>query len=201
SGTAPGHSRLGGIRDTGGPACLARAVEEVVGERMDHYLEVDVERLGALVDALEGVELRTPVDLRDPASGREWPAGTHRLDGTGATAAARSVGEPAEDGLEPPQRVLLGVLREIERRGVLSNPAALYRVAEAATDALTTDKGLGSITELVRFAKELGSAGSGLRVRALPLPAPEPAGAPDRNGYGEAPGDAPNSAREEREGR
>ncbi|WP_228474241.1 LCP family protein, partial [Streptomyces calidiresistens] len=209
SASVPGHSRLGEVRDTGGPACLARAVEKVVGDRMDHYLEVDVDRLGALVDALEGVELRTPVDLRDPASGREWPAGTHRLDGAGAMAAARSVGETAEDGLEPPQRVLLAVLREIERRGVLTNPAALYRVAEAATDALTTDKGLGSITELVRFAKELGTAGSGLRIRALPLPEAEPAAAPERipngngghDGDGETAGEPSNAAREDRVGR
>ncbi|MCE7083495.1 LCP family protein [Streptomyces sp. ST2-7A] len=179
---AAGYSHLTDIRDAGGPACLARAVEKVVEDRMDHYLEVDVARLGDLVDALEGIDLRTPVDLRDPASGREWPAGTHRLDGVGATAAARSLGEPAADGLEPSQRVLLAVLREIERRGVLSSPAALYRVAEAASDALTTDKGLGSITELVRFAKELGSTGSGLRVRALPLPGTDPAAAPAPDG-------------------
>src|SRR4029453_7734518 len=39
----------------GGPSCMVRAVQQLSGLRIDHYLGVDLARLPGMVDALGGV--------------------------------------------------------------------------------------------------------------------------------------------------
>src|SRR4029450_3605885 len=39
----------------GGPSCMVRAVQQLSGLRVDHYLSVDLARLPGMVDALGGV--------------------------------------------------------------------------------------------------------------------------------------------------
>ena len=54
----------------GGPSCLVRAVQQLSGLRIDHYLDVDLARLPGMVDALGGV----PVCVQPSAAAGAAPA-------------------------------------------------------------------------------------------------------------------------------
>ncbi|NJQ04929.1 LCP family glycopolymer transferase [Streptomyces lonarensis] len=155
------------VRAVGGPGCVVRVVEGLSGIRMDHYIEVDVAGLGELVDALGGISVELTEPVRDDLSGVTLAAGPQRLDGSTAMAAARAAGP------EEQQRLLVALLAELRDQDVLGSPTTLYRVAEAAAATLTTDAGLGSVPDLVAFARDLSSSGTdGVEMLALPADAP-----------------------------
>ncbi|NJQ13646.1 LCP family protein [Streptomyces bohaiensis] len=155
------------VRAAGGPGCVVQVVEGLSGIRMDHYIEVDVAGLGELVDALGGISVELTEPVRDDLSGITLAAGPQRLDGSTAMAAARAAGP------EEQQRLLLALLAELRDQDVLGSPTTLYRVAEAAAATLTTDAGLGSVPDLVAFARDLSSTGTeGVEMLALPADAP-----------------------------
>ncbi|MFF2652175.1 LCP family protein [Streptomyces sp. NPDC058045] len=147
------------VYSLGGPACVVKTVESMSGIRMDHYMEVDFAGFKDLVDALGGVRVTTEEDIHDPKSGFDLKAGTHRLDGTKSLRFVRTrygVGDGSDLGrIGLQQKFLLAVLTEVQHQDVLGSPRKLYRVADAATKSLTTDSGIGSLTDLARFGRSL----------------------------------------------
>ncbi|MFF8653932.1 LCP family protein [Streptomyces huasconensis] len=160
-----GRVMFNSVYTSGGPACVVKTVEAMTGIRMDHYVEIDFAGLKKLVDALGGVTVTTDRAIDDRDSGLKLAAGTHRLDGTQALAFVRTrhgVGDGSDLGrIGLQQKFLLAALAEIKHQETLSNPAKLYKTANAATEALTTDSGLGSFTDLADFAKSLNRLGPG----------------------------------------
>lgn len=161
------------IRTTGGPACVVTTVESMTDIRVDHYVEIDFTGFKDLVDALGGVTVTIDRPIHDKSSGLSLDAGTHRLDGTRSVAFVRTrhgIGDGSDLGrIGLQQKFLLALLAEVKNQHVLTNPAKLYRVADAATKALTTDSGLGSLTELADFARSLKSLDPGT-METLMLP-------------------------------
>lgn len=155
------------IYEEGGPSCAVRTVEELSDIRMDHYLEVDFAGFAELVDALGGITVKMDRPVRDAGGRKVLAAGSHRLDGRDAVAAVRA--EQRTEGSDLRQRFLLAALREVNSQDVLSNPATLYRVADAATRSLTADAELDSLPDLLDFAKRLRSQDGG-RLTTLALP-------------------------------
>lgn len=158
-GDAPvGRLTLSEVYLGSGAGCLVGTVEQLSGFRMDHYIEVDFAGSEALVDALGGVRLSDP-------------PGAPVLSGQEALAAVRAEQQPAagEDELSPQQRLLVAIIRQLNERDVLASPATLYELATAANKALTTDSGLGTLSDLASFAKELsGTDIDALTTVALP---------------------------------
>ncbi len=64
---------------------------------------------------------------------------------TGIPACRSSATDASEPGYRGSTAHLGAVLRKLESGGTLSDPAAVYRLADAATKALTVDDGLGSV--------------------------------------------------------
>ncbi|WP_333778407.1 LCP family protein [Streptomyces sp. IBSBF 3136] len=157
----------------GGPVCAVKTVESITGVRMDHYMEVDFSGFAKLVDALGGVDITTAQDIDDDKSRLHLKAGTHHLDGTRALALARTrygVGDRSDLGrIGLQQKLVKALLAQMARTSLLTDPARLYRVADAATAGLTTDTGLDSLGEL----STLGQSLKGLtadRVRTVVMP-------------------------------
>jgi LCP family protein required for cell wall assembly len=154
------------VHTMGGPSCVVHVVERMSGIRMDHYIEVDFAGFGGLVNALGGLTVTTAAPIQDARTGLELPPGAHELNGEEAMAALRAAGP------ETQQHFLLALIEEINDQDVLGSPAKLYRVADAAAGSLTTDSGLGSISGLIGFARELSAASTdSLKVLALPAEA------------------------------
>ncbi|WSJ84663.1 LCP family protein [Streptomyces sp. NBC_01304] len=147
------------VYTTAGPACVVKTVEKMSGIRMDHYVEIDFAGFKDLVDALGGVTVTTEQAINDKDSGLSLDAGTHRLDGTRSLAFVRTrhgIGDGSDLGrIGLQQKFMLALLSEIKNQGVLNSPTKLYAIADAATKALTTDSGLGSLTSLADFGKSL----------------------------------------------
>ena len=76
------------------------------------------------------------------------------------------------ESFDHPQRSAL--LEQVSTTDLLTDPARLYQVADAATGSLTTDTGLDSLGELTDLGRSLGGlAADDVRTLTMPvLPAP-----------------------------
>ncbi|MFJ8714886.1 LCP family protein [Streptomyces violaceus] len=158
----------------GGPICAVKTAESLTGVRMDHYIEIDFSGFAKLVDALGGVTVTTEEDIADDASHLNLKAGTHHLDGTRALALARTrhgIGDGSDLGRIGLQHTLVkALLEQIAAENLLTDPAKLYRVADAVTAGLTTDTGLDSLTDLTRLGQSLqGLSASEVRTVTMPV--------------------------------
>ncbi|MFE0471020.1 LCP family protein [Streptomyces sp. NPDC058947] len=157
----------------GGPVCAVKTVESMTGVRMDHYIEIDFSGFARLVDALGGVTVTTDEDIADDDSHLHLKAGTHHLDGTQALGLARTrhgIGDGSDLGrIGLQQKLVKALLDRIAAQDLLTDPAELYRVADAVTAGLTTDTGLDSLSELTRLGQSLQHLASS-RVRTVMMP-------------------------------
>ena len=157
----------------GGPSCTVRAVQQLSGLRVDHYLGVDLARLPGMVDALGGVAVCLPATTPTVAASAEpLPAGASRLSGERATgylapgdAGADVTGEAVA---QRAQVLLTSTLRTAMSAGTLGNPATLTRFLTRASDALTVDEGT-TLGDLRTLAGTLGDL-SGDAVQRIGLP-------------------------------
>jgi LCP family protein required for cell wall assembly len=159
--------------EIGGPVCAVKTAEKLSGIRMDHYVEVDFGSFKTLIDALGGVPITTTQEIKDPKSHLRLPAGTHRLNGEqslGLVRTRKSVGDSSDLGRIQLQQAFVKALME-EMKGIsVLNPKKLYDLADAATNTLTTDSGLGSVTSLASFGNRLGGIGSkDMKMITLPI--------------------------------
>jgi LCP family protein required for cell wall assembly len=166
----------------GGPVCAVKTAEALTGVRMDHYIEIDFSGFAKLVDELGGVTVTVEEDIDDDKSHLHLDAGTHHLDGKQALGLARTRygiaggSDLARIGLQ--QQLVKALLTQISATDLLTDPGALYRVADAVTGGLTTDTGLDSLGELIGLGRSLGGLTAD-KVRTLTMPVvPAPS---DRN--------------------
>ncbi|MBX7547264.1 LCP family protein [Streptomyces sp. NPDC004232] len=145
--------------EVGGPVCAVKTVESITGVRMDHFMEADFSGFAKLVDALGGVDVTTGQDIHDADSHLDLAAGAHHLDGTQALALARTrhgIGDGSDLGrIGLQQKLVKALLQQMASTSLLTDPARLYRVADAATAGLTTDTGLGSLNALMSLGESL----------------------------------------------
>ncbi|MDQ0987078.1 LCP family protein [Streptomyces sp. V2I9] len=145
--------------EVGGPACAVKTVEAMSGIRMDHYLEVDFTGFTKLIDELGGVEVTTKTAIADSRSHLNLEPGTHTLNGEeslGLVRTRKSVGDGSDLGrIQLQQAFVKALMDRTKSVGVFSSPKKLYGLADAATRAVTTDSGLGSVKKLTGFANGL----------------------------------------------
>ncbi|MFJ8821729.1 LCP family protein [Streptomyces sp. NPDC102467] len=143
----------------GGPVCAVKTVEHLTGVRMDHYLEVDFAGFAKIVDALGGVDVTTDEAIDDDLSHLHLKAGDQHLDGAQALAFARTrhgIGDGSDLGrIKLQQQLVKALIGKLSTDGLLTDPARLYKIADAATGSLTADTGLDSLTELSGLARSV----------------------------------------------
>ncbi|MEW2178126.1 LCP family protein [Streptomyces sp. NPDC005406] len=142
-----------------GPACVVKTVEKMSGVRIDHYLEINFAGFKGLVDAIGGVTVDVPQDIHDTSSGLDLTAGPHKLDGTQSLAYVRTrhgIGDGSDLGrIGLQQQFLFALLSEVKKQDLLGSPTSAYKIANSATQSLTTDEGLASLTSLTSFARSM----------------------------------------------
>ncbi|MET9773557.1 LCP family protein [Streptomyces sp. NPDC006367] len=142
-----------------GPACVVKTVEKMSGVRMDHYVEIDFAGFKDLVDAIGGVTITLDQAIKDPSSGLDLTAGTHRLNGTESLQFVRTrhgVGDGSDLGrIGLQQEFMMALLSEVKKQDLLGSPAKSYKIADTLTAALTTDSELASLTALADFGRSL----------------------------------------------
>ncbi|MFJ9479246.1 LCP family protein [Streptomyces mirabilis] len=142
-----------------GPACQVATVHRLTGIPIDHFVKLDFSGVVKMSDAVGGVSACVDKDVYDTYSHLKLAQGTHTLKGVAALEFVRSrhgFGDGSDLGRTYSQHLFLSsMIRKFKSAGTLTDPTAVYRLADAATKALTVDTGLGSISKLIGLAADV----------------------------------------------
>jgi LCP family protein required for cell wall assembly len=157
----------------GGPSCMVRAVQQLSGLRVDHYLGVDLADLPGMVDALGGVPVCVVPSQATTAAATPLPPGFSEVSGEAATGYL----QPGESGAdvtgtavaERAQRLLTSTLRAAMSTGTLVDPLTLNRFLNRAAEAVTVDEQT-TLGDLRALAGSLGDlSGDAVQRASLPV--------------------------------
>ena len=126
-----------------GPELLVRTIEANTGLHIDHYAEIGFAGFANIVDAVGGVEIDIPQDIKDKDSGADFKKGKQTLDGQQALAFVRNRHGYAAGDLERTknqQRFLSALASQTATPSTVLNPFKLYPVMGAGLDTLIVDK-------------------------------------------------------------
>lgn len=152
---------------TDAAACTQRTVEQITGVRIHHFVVVDMSGFIDMVDAIGGVPMCIPQDMRSRKAKLDITAGEHVLDGRTALAFARArTGEGLGDGSDTgrigrQQELLAATARTVLQKNVLTDVPELIRFLNATTRSLTVSSGLANIPDMAGLAYSLRSVPSG----------------------------------------
>jgi LCP family protein required for cell wall assembly len=146
--------------------CTADQFEQATDLLLDHYVVIDFNGFGEMVDAVGGVPVCVPEDIVDQEFGIFVPEGDPSLL-TGDQALdyvrARYVGEYEEQNdlsrIRRQQEFIGALVRKVKSAGTLARPDRVVRLVEAATRSLRTDEDLGSVMRIARIALQLQDIG------------------------------------------
>ncbi|MFI2634868.1 LCP family protein [Streptomyces collinus] len=142
------------------PSCTMRAITELTGLKMDHFMVADFNAVKTLTSAVGGVDVCLAKDIKDPDSKLDLPKGEHTIEGEEALAFVRtrhSVGFGGDlSRIELQQQFLGSMLRKLKSNDTLTSPSKMVKLAEAGTKALTVDSQISTIKKLADLGAELG---------------------------------------------
>ncbi|PWI14801.1 transcriptional regulator [Streptomyces sp. Act143] len=149
----------------GNPACTQNTVEHLTGLRVDHTVVVDFKGFARLTEVVGGVRVCVPQDVheKDLDPHRTTPGrllfkkGVQTVSGQKALDYVRlrhGIGDGSDIGrIKRQQAFVASLLKEVKSKGL--TPSHLLPLADAATESLTVDSGLGSAGKLISFAMSL----------------------------------------------
>ncbi|GGP84920.1 LCP family protein [Streptomyces sindenensis] len=142
------------------PGCTMKTVENITGLKPDHFMMVDFNAVKELTTAVGGVQVCMSKPVDDPKSHLVLPQGRSKVQGEKALALLRtrhSFGNESDlDRIKVQQQFLGSMIREMKSSDTLTNPKKLYKLADAATNALTVDSAIGDAKKLMTLAQEIG---------------------------------------------
>ncbi|MCK8680761.1 LCP family protein [Streptomyces lichenis] len=142
------------------PGCTMRTVEKLIGVKPDHFMMADFNAVKTLTTAIEGVEVCLAEPIRDKSSKLNLDAGDHTIMGEQALAFLRNrhgLGNESDlDRIKQQQQFIASMIRKMKEE-TLGNPKRMYNLADAVTQALTVDKGIGDIPKLTGLGQEISS--------------------------------------------
>ncbi|MFF1422476.1 LCP family protein [Streptomyces sp. NPDC058280] len=141
------------------PGCTMRTVKELTGLTVDHFMMADFNAVKTMSTAVGGVEVCLAKDIDDKDSHLKLSKGIHTVQGEQALAFVRtrhSVGFGGDlSRIEIQQQFLSSMIRKMKSSDTLTSPSKLWKLAEAATNALTVDSHIGTIEKLRDLGTEL----------------------------------------------
>jgi LCP family protein required for cell wall assembly len=148
----------------GGPGCTVATWEKLTDIHIDHFMMIDFSGVVSMADAIGGVPVCVNAnihskDSKGHGSGLKLEKGTTYVKGEQALQWLRTR-YGFEDGSDlarakAQHQYMNSMVRELRKNAKLSSPNKLRNLAEAATEALTVDPGLGTVAKLYDLAGEL----------------------------------------------
>ncbi|MFE1251357.1 LCP family protein [Streptomyces sp. NPDC058735] len=129
-----------------GPELLVRTVEANTGLHIDHYVEIGFGGFANIVDAVGGVEMDIPQDIKDTKSGADLKKGRQTLNGEQALAFVRTRYALAGSDLDRTknqQKFLSALANQVATPSTVLNPFKLYPTMGAGLDSLVVDEDMG----------------------------------------------------------
>jgi LCP family protein required for cell wall assembly len=148
----------------GGPGCTVATWEKLTDIHIDHFIMVDFAGVVSMADAIGGVPVCVDANIRSHTSsghgsGLVLEKGTTYIKGEQALQWLRTR-YGFEDNTDisrakAQHQYMNSMVRRLRENATLSSPNKLRKLAETATEALTVDEGLGSVTKLYDLSNEL----------------------------------------------
>ncbi|MEW1586985.1 LCP family protein [Micromonospora vinacea] len=135
-----------------------RVVADLTGVRVDAGAVLTFAGLRRITEAVDGVEVCLPTEVRSWHTRRTFPAGCQRLDGAASVDLLRQrryLPDGAFDRDRNAQRYVAGLVRRVVAQDVLTNPVRLTALLSAAGTGLTVDDDGLPLTRLVGVLPEL----------------------------------------------
>ncbi|MBD0746713.1 transcriptional regulator [Streptomyces sp. CBMA152] len=151
----------------GNPACSQNTVEKLTGLRVNHTIVVDFKGFAVMTKAVGGVQVCLPQDVyqkdlnphratrgeRIFAKGPQTVAGQRALD---YVRIRHGIGDGSDIGrIKRQQAFVAALIKKVKSDGM--SPTRLLPLADAATQSMTVDPGLGSAQKLMSFALSMKS--------------------------------------------
>ncbi|MFJ4281671.1 LCP family protein [Streptomyces massasporeus] len=155
-----------------GPELLVRTVEANTGLRIDHYVEIGFAGFANIVDAVGGVEMDIPQDIKDTKSGADLKKGKQTLNGEQALAFVRTRYALAGSDLDRTknqQKFLSALANQVATPGTVLNPFKLYPTMSAGLDTLVVDKDMGLFDLASMFWAMKGVSGGEGKSMNMPI--------------------------------
>ncbi|GGT25720.1 LCP family protein [Streptomyces chromofuscus] len=155
-----------------GPELLVRTVEFNTGLHIDHYVEIGFAGFANIVDAVGGVEMDIPQDIKDTKSGADFKKGKQTLNGEEALAFVRTRYALAGSDLDRTknqQKFLAALANQVATPGTVLNPFKLYPTMGAGLDSLIVDKEMGLFDLADMFWAMKGVSGGDGKSMNMPL--------------------------------
>ncbi|MDG9703160.1 LCP family protein [Streptomyces sp. DH37] len=175
---SPGARKLNASYSMDGATLLVRTVEYNTGLRIDHYAEIGFGGFAEIVDALGGVEMDIPRDIKDKNSGADFKKGRQTLDGAQALAFVRNRYEAGSDleRTKNQQKFLSALADQAATPSTIINPFTLYPTLGAGLDTLIVDEDMGLFDLASMFWAMKGvSGGEGVSMN-MPIAGSAPQG-------------------------
>ncbi|MER6598058.1 LCP family protein [Streptomyces parvus] len=147
----------------GGPGCTVATWYELTGIRIDHFMMIDFAGVVSMADAIGGVPVCVDANIHSRSadgkgSGLKLEKGTTSIKGEQALQWLRTrygFEDNTDLGRAKAQHQYMNsMVRQLRKGTKLTDPAKLMNLAEAATNALTVDKGLDTVKKLYDLAEE-----------------------------------------------
>ncbi|WP_234436932.1 LCP family protein [Streptomyces maremycinicus] len=148
----------------GGPGCTVATWEKLTDIHIDHFMMIDFSGVVSMADAIGGVPVCVDANVYShtstgKGSGLKLEKGTHAVKGKQALQWLRTrYGFEDDTDLaraKAQHMYMNSMVRELRANAKLTNPNKLRKLAEAATEAITVDDGLDTITKMYDLAGEL----------------------------------------------
>jgi LCP family protein required for cell wall assembly len=162
-----------------GPELLVRTVEANTGLHIDHYVEIGFAGFANIVDAVGGVEMNIPQDIKDTKSGADLKKGTQTLNGEQALAFVRTryaLQGSDLDRTKNQQKFLSALANQVATPGTVLNPFKLYPTMSAGLDTLVVDKDMSLFDLASMFWAMKGVSGGEGKPMNMPIAGNSPNG-------------------------
>ncbi|MGI5352787.1 LCP family protein [Streptomyces sp. CA-250714] len=151
--------RINASLQHGGPGCTVATWEEMTGIPIDHFMMIDFSGVVSMADAVGGVPVCVDKNVHDPKSKLKLKKGKSVVKGEQALHWLRTrhgFGDGTDIGRAKAQHMYMNsMVRQLKAGTKLSDPGKMRGLAEAATKALTVDKGIGSVKKLYDLGNDL----------------------------------------------
>lgn len=140
-----GMNKLNAAFSYGGAPLAAKTISDLTGVTFDGAMIANFAGIRRMVDAVDGVNVCVPYDVKSTFSDKSWPKGCHRFDGANAEEFMRQrKNVPGGDfgRMHDQQLVVQGIIEKVSADGALNNPVKLDKLVMTAAQSLTIDKNL-----------------------------------------------------------
>ncbi|AEV86206.1 transcriptional regulator [Actinoplanes sp. SE50] len=152
-----GKNKINAAFAFGGAALTATTVRKLTGIPLDGAMIANFASIRDLVDAVGGVDVCVPYDVKSTFSDREWKPGCHDMTGDIAEEFMRQrYNVPGGDfgRIHNQQLVVQAVISKVARNNLLYKPLALDELLGIAADSLTVDENL-DLRDLVLAVRDI----------------------------------------------